>query len=45
MKSKLIVIKEETDELLKTLKVGDESYNSVIFRNLKKHIKMQPNKE
>ncbi|MBS3071164.1 hypothetical protein J4407_02590 [Candidatus Pacearchaeota archaeon] len=33
--TKQIVIKENTDELLKNLKIGDESYNSIIWRNLK----------
>jgi len=33
--SKLIVIKESTDELLKDLRIGDESYNSIIWRNIK----------
>lgn len=35
MVSKHIIIQEETDELLNSLRVGDESYNSIIFRNLK----------
>ena len=33
--NKQIHIRAETDELLTSLKVGDESYNSVIFRKLK----------
>jgi len=32
--SKLIVIKENTDKLLNNLRIGDETYNSVIWRNL-----------
>lgn len=35
---KTIVIRVETDELLKKLRVGDESYNSIIWRNLKEKI-------
>ena len=37
--SKLIVIKENTDELLQELRIGDESYNSIIWRNLKENKK------
>ena len=33
--SKLIVIKENTEELLQNLRIGDETYNSIIWRNLK----------
>ena len=32
--SKQIVIKENTDELLKSLRIGDETYNSIIWRIL-----------
>lgn len=35
---KLIVIKENTEELLQKLRVGDETYNSIIWRNLKERI-------
>lgn len=35
--TKLIVIKEKTDELLKELRIGDETYNSVIWRNLEEN--------
>ena len=34
--TKQIIIKEDTDELLQKLRIGDESYNSIIWRNLKK---------
>lgn len=34
--SKQIVIRKDTDELIEKLRVGDESYNSVIWRNLSK---------
>ena len=32
--SKLILIDEDTDKLLQELRVGDESYNSILWRNL-----------
>ena len=39
--TKLIQIKTKTEQLLDNLRIGDESFNSIIYRNLKDKI---PNK-
>ena len=37
--SKTIVIQEDTNELLQELRIGDETYNSIIWRNLREDAK------
>lgn len=37
---KAIIIQKSTDDLLKKLKVGDESYNSIIWRYLSRETKL-----
>ena len=32
--TKTIVIQEDTNKLLEELRIGDETYNSIIWRNL-----------
>jgi len=43
--TKLIVIKENTEKLLEELRVGDESYNSIIWRNLKERLENAENNQ
>lgn len=41
----LIQIKKETAEIMEKLRVGDETYNSILYRNLKPLIQMTGKKE
>lgn len=44
-RKKLVVVKDETIDLLESLRIGDETYNSIIKRNLNALMDKNANQE